>query len=696
MHFDTEIRKQHVLLESTKKELRAHLPHFEDLSIESGKEGFEEFVMHVGEILKRIEGLESEQHIGEKIDGSMSVYFGIDPRPTFKGQFSVATKSALSKEPKLIHSLDEIEALYPDKNETFKTHLAEVFTNLQKAYDYSGKIYMGDLLFSNGRQKRTTEINGVPHLYFKPNTLVYAVEEDPKSELYNRLNAASLGIFVHDSYTAESKEGKLSLTSAGKNIDGLIQKGKENGVFIEGSHIENVNLKVPKKSYNLIQRLLKKLSKEMEAVPAEFSEYWTSSPALDRMKKYINQQIHLPDGGIFGNSGRSFNAYKILEEFVPFIRGSYKNPKNAELVISTLKSKEESFIHLLKSFYWMLQIKNQLLDLFDQVESKIGKTFIQQEDGSFIPTRGEGFVFMHQGKYVKLVDRLSFTKNNKIFGRFNESLKVVLEFNWQKKLDGSYCWMDKNGKFYYFEQGEEHHGDAAIRILQNHFPEKYKTLPTDQPEDSAVYDALFDLGFVRIVSHDNKTYTAESPKPPTPAQKRSMINFCIEHEFQTIEWDSYAWTRRNSRIIWQRESAGHFNESAQIILENQQYRAAWVDPQGTLWKMTTHEEHQESATAHLNRLNPSRKQKPKEWDDYYTLIDLGWIRVTFDLADVNGIRVCYCNSNKIPNNKQQRILRDECIEADYDRLIWDPDIANPQNRIQREKILWERESSGVS
>jgi hypothetical protein len=446
MYFDTEIRKQHVLLESTKKEPRAHLSHLEDLSIESGKEGFEEFGMHVGEILKRVEGLESDQHIGEKIDGSMSVYFGIDPRPTFKGQFSVATKSALSKEPKLIHSLDEIEALYPDKNETFKTHLAEVFTNLQKAYDYSGKIYMGDLLFSSGRQKRTTEIDGVPYLYFKPNTLVYAVEEDPKSELYKRLKDASLGIFIHDSYTAESKEGKLSLTSAGKNIDGLIQKGKENGVFIEGSHIENVNLKVPKKTYNLIQRLMKKLDKEKNSIPAEFDEYWGSSPALDRMKKYINQQIHLPDGGIFGNSGRSFNAYKILEEFVPFIRGSYKNHKNAELVISTLKKFEEPFVHLLKSFYWMLQIKNQLLDLFDQVESKIGKTFIQQEDGSFVPTRGEGFVFMHQGKYVKLVDRLSFTKNNKIFGRFNESLKVVLEFNREKKQDGSYCWTGRDSR----------------------------------------------------------------------------------------------------------------------------------------------------------------------------------------------------------------------------------------------------------
>jgi hypothetical protein len=556
MYFDTEIRKQHVLLESTKKEPRAHLSHLEDLSIESGKEGFEEFGMHVGEILKRVEGLESEQHIGEKIDGSMSVYFGIDPRPTFKGQFSVATKSALSKEPKLIHSLDEIEALYPDKNETFKTHLAEVFTNLQKAYDYSGKIYMGDLLFSSGRQKRTTEIDGVPYLYFKPNTLVYAVEEDPKSELYNRLKDASLGIFIHDSYTAESKEGKLSLTSAGKNIDGLIQKGKENGVFIEGSHIENVNLKVPKKTYNLIQRLMKKLDKEKNSIPAEFDAYWGSSPALDRMKKYINQQIHLPDGGIFGNSGRSFNAYKILEEFVPFIRGSYKNHKNAELVVSTLKKFEEPFVHLLKSFYWMLQIKNQLLDLFDQVESKIGKTFIQQEDGSFVPTRGEGFVFMHQGKYVKLVDRLSFTKNNKIFGRFNESLKVVLEYNQDKKLKGSYCWMDKTGKFYYFEQGEEHHGDAAIRILQDHFPQIYKSLKFNQDSDAPIYDALFNLGFIRIASHDDKTYLIQSPKPPTPPQRRSVIDFCIEAGFQTIEWDSYSWTGRDSRIIWQNESAG--------------------------------------------------------------------------------------------------------------------------------------------
>ncbi len=546
MHFESLIRKTQVLLESAKPEPVAHLPHLEDLSIESGKEGFAEFLMHVGEVLKRVEGLESEQHIGEKIDGSMTVYFGTDPRPKFKGQFSVATKSALSKEPKLVHNLDEIATLYPDKGEAFKQHLTEVFINLQKAYDYSGKIYMGDLLFSNPEQKKTTEIDGTSYLYFKPNTVIYAVEEDPKSDLFNRLKEASLGIFIHDSFTADSKDGKLVLHSAGKNVDALIQKGKEANVFIEGSHIENLSLKVPKKTYQELQSLAKKASKEVENITPEFNEYWINSPILGRLKKYINQQVHLPTGGIFGNGGRSFNAYKIIEEFIPFVHGSYKNPKNAALASKPLKEQESQFVHLLNSFHWMLQTKNALLDLFDQIGSKIGQTFIEQEDGSFIPTRGEGFVFMHQGKYTKLVDRLSFTKNNKLFGRFNESLNIILEAI-NPTIDG---WISPAGELILLNNKEQHI-DAASHILEKYFSKQYDPLTTLHWDG---YELLLKSGFGRGVEGSASEYYIESVNPPNIKQKRELVNLCIENKLNKLIWDS-AITQK-PHTIWQSESSG--------------------------------------------------------------------------------------------------------------------------------------------
>lgn len=433
MNFDAAIQEQQVLLEKNQPEPQTHLSHMEDVVIEGGVDKFADFVQHVGEILKGVEGLESTQKVGEKIDGSMSVYFGIDPRPNFKGQFSIATKSALSRNPKMIHSLDEIEELYGDKDATFKQHLGEVFVHLQKAYDYSGKIYSGDLLFSNPSEKKTANIDGVSYLYFKPNTVVYAMEEDSKSEIYNRLKEASLGIVIHDSYTPSSKEGKLELKSAGKNIDELIQKGKESKVFIESSHITNLNLKVPKKDYHEIQRLLKRASKEIREITPEFNQYWIHSSVLVKMKKYICQQVHLPNGGIFGNGGRSFNAYKLLEDFIPFVHGSYKNPENAAKATSLLRNQEKQFIHLLEAFYYMLLIKNKLLDIFDQVGSKIGKTFIQQGE-EFVPTRGEGFVLVHQDKFTKLVDRLSFTRNNKLFGRFHESLDIIRSTKNLRKL----------------------------------------------------------------------------------------------------------------------------------------------------------------------------------------------------------------------------------------------------------------------
>ena len=69
--------------------VKLHLSHLEDLVIEQGKDGFASFAEHIVELKNYIYGLDSETVVNLKVDGAPALYFGMDPRPDFKGQFFV-------------------------------------------------------------------------------------------------------------------------------------------------------------------------------------------------------------------------------------------------------------------------------------------------------------------------------------------------------------------------------------------------------------------------------------------------------------------------------------------------------------------------------------------------------------------------------------------------------------------------------
>src|SRR5437773_493220 len=74
-----------------------HLSHLEDLAIEQGKEGFMNFSEQVTNLLNFLMGLSSPTQLNLKVDGSPALFFGFDPRPQFKNQFFLCTKSGFNK-----------------------------------------------------------------------------------------------------------------------------------------------------------------------------------------------------------------------------------------------------------------------------------------------------------------------------------------------------------------------------------------------------------------------------------------------------------------------------------------------------------------------------------------------------------------------------------------------------------------------
>ena len=148
--------------------VKLHLSHLEDLVIEQGKEGFAAFAEHISELKNYIYGLDSETVVNLKVDGAPALYFGADPRPDFKGQFFVASKSGFNKTPKVNHSPEEVQTNHghaPGLAEKLVQSLAA----LKPVYDSinTGRIYQGDIIFTE-ELKKDEEIDNQAHITFQP------------------------------------------------------------------------------------------------------------------------------------------------------------------------------------------------------------------------------------------------------------------------------------------------------------------------------------------------------------------------------------------------------------------------------------------------------------------------------------------------------------------------------------------------
>jgi hypothetical protein len=419
-----------ILLENNQA-IKSHLSHLEDLAVEKGIQGFKEFIQHVDAILRRVKGLTTQQQVNLKVDGQMMLLFGVDPRPNFKGQFFVATKSGLgSKNPKINHSLGEIGKNYPDYDMAEK--LKMLLISLSKAYDQSGNIYQCDVLFCLPQDKKTVEIDGEKYLIFTPNTITYAIPFDTESELFKRVVTARVGVVIHEALRGVSfNDGKaIQLLPKTRDVSSIVESGKRANVFIEGSNFKKLKFKPEDSLLQSIEEHISIAETNIAGITQSFDKEYTSNSILEYIKRYLNKQVEFSNGGMFGAAVRrekfSFNLF--VRGFKTYLKSMFGaealkrktkkgkwsvNSKRGE-VITWLDNNNQSMDSLLRATFHMVHVKLLILKLFKQIETKLGKTFIQQSDGSFKATDQEGFVFFIGNNHVKIVDRLEFSKQNRL------------------------------------------------------------------------------------------------------------------------------------------------------------------------------------------------------------------------------------------------------------------------------------------
>lgn len=436
--FEQFINSGNVMLEKAGY-FSQHLSHLEDLAIERGKKGFQDFLAHINGITNKIKGFESEHEINAKIDGSPAILFGLDPKTN---TFFVALKYVIDVETdtikpnaRLFHTAEEVNAGLSDRPD-FARKMISLLENLRPAYDNSGLIYQGDVLYAEPSDKKRVRIGNEEYIAFEPNIIMYTVPIDDNSDIFNRVYNSNVGVVVHDAFKPKLVKDTVKLLPAGKRVDSLIASSSNSKAFIKGSNYGVASFNFNDKVFDDINKLVVTVSDNINRITDRFDSEYTSptkgspsSQLLQLLQQYLNKQLDLDDSGFF-NTKKPYNFKILFDGYKKYVaekmgkgietlapKGQAARQQRITATSDYLEKNMVSFNHLLAATYSMLKIKNILYELLSQLESRLTKhAFYKLPDGSYVKTRDEGFVLFLGNNQVKIVDRVDFTKMNRAFG----------------------------------------------------------------------------------------------------------------------------------------------------------------------------------------------------------------------------------------------------------------------------------------
>ena len=187
-----------------------HMEHLEDEILNFGIDGGRASINFLQSMREMLKGTSTSRvNMTVKWDGAPAIFAGNHPET---GKFFVAKKSLFNKTPLFYTSEQEIRD-DPKLSGQLESKFLDSFKYLSKLN--WPKILQGDLMFTNDKSSKS--IDGVPHITFQPNTILYAVPKD--SDLGKQIDRAKLGIVFHTTYTGDSIEGLSA--SFGANIKPL-------------------------------------------------------------------------------------------------------------------------------------------------------------------------------------------------------------------------------------------------------------------------------------------------------------------------------------------------------------------------------------------------------------------------------------------------------------------------------------------
>ena len=385
---------------------RTHLEHIEDIIITDGYNGGKAVIEYFRGLLITLQGTSSEAiSVSVKWDGAPAVVCGTHPET---GRFFVGTKSVFNPgTPKINYTKQQIAKNHG--TDDLGQKLLKCLVHLRKL-NIQG-VVQGDLLFTDDDIVRKN-LNGTPHLTFKPNTITYAVPEN--SDIGKQVDTAKVGIIFHTTYNGEIFADMTA--SAGADTETFTQSSD---VFFDNATYKDVSgsAKFTADETKQFMNGIDKLEALLNNVPRDLSNLLgTNQDFVPYFQMYINAMVkqgQLPTNvNQFLQGFQKFYAERMQQQIAGLkAQKALQLRQNKLKQMPTFMARIKRPLQAMLTFYKSVQLlKGFVLKKMNQAMA-IG-SFAQTDSGLEV-TDPEGFVAVDRtGNAVKLVDRLGFSRRN--------------------------------------------------------------------------------------------------------------------------------------------------------------------------------------------------------------------------------------------------------------------------------------------
>ena len=422
MKENTKLTFQKLLNEDT------HSLHMED-SILKGKAYISRMLGFYNQVFDTLTGSIDKEKPGitVKIDGAPAITM-YTKFPGLKGP-GVSTKSIFNATPKVYTTDEEIEA--DDRSPELKAKLKAALKLAKAKIIPAGEIWQGDLLFTKGDIKNYTDDNGQKYIYFKPNTLVYALPVG--SDGAKKALASDIGIVFHTRYKGSSVQTvKQSNDASTDELNGIPEwafvldarlpnlSGVQTLSDQEASDIEDSLYDL----HSLCSEIVNDADYDLLVNNTDFINFYVMTLQNNKVDK-----SELIDPETFVDELHKWVTSKMRKEYQGLEKLKTKAGRDKKRISLDDKSKDlhtiietnEPLLHkIAEALYIAADVKNKFITKLNSVNkwvNKVETTFGMKD------TNGEGFMVSDvDGNFVKLVDRSAFSY-------FNRSPDVIKGFD---------------------------------------------------------------------------------------------------------------------------------------------------------------------------------------------------------------------------------------------------------------------------
>ena len=405
-----------------------HSLHMED-SILKGKAYISRMLGFYNQVFDTLTGSIDKEKPGitVKIDGAPAITM-YTKFPGLKGP-GVSTKSIFNATPKVYTTDEEIEA--DDRSPELKAKLKAALKLAKTKIIPAGEIWQGDLLFTKGDIKNYTDDNGQKYIYFKPNTLVYALPVG--SDGAKKALASDIGIVFHTRYKGSSVQTvKQSNDASTDELNGIPEwafvldarlpnlSGVQTLSDQEASDIEDSLYDL----HSLCSEIVNDADYDLLVNNTDFINFYVMTLQNNKVDK-----SELIDPETFVDELHKWVTSKMRKEYQGLEKLKTKAGRDKKRISLDDKSKDlhtiietnEPLLHkIAEALYIAADVKNKFITKLNSVNkwvNKIETTFGMKD------TNGEGFMVSDvDGNFVKLVDRSAFSY-------FNRSPDVIKGFD---------------------------------------------------------------------------------------------------------------------------------------------------------------------------------------------------------------------------------------------------------------------------